>query len=70
MATDFETGLPSIRQVQMLIRDQQSVEVKLVTGDVINGNVRWQDQNAVCVQADGQSLIMMRGAIAYIKSSS
>ncbi|MEL6249332.1 MAG: RNA-binding protein hfq [Cyanobacteria bacterium J06627_15] len=70
MATDFETGLPSIRQVQMLIRDQQSVEVKLVTGDVINGNVRWQDQNAVCVQADGQNLIMMRGAIAYIKSNS
>ncbi|MEL6137476.1 MAG: RNA-binding protein hfq [Cyanobacteria bacterium J06628_6] len=70
MATDFETGLPSIRQVQMLIRDQQSVEVKLVTGDVISGNVRWQDQNAVCVQADGQNLIMMRGAIAYIKSNS
>ncbi len=68
MATDFETGLPSIRQVQMLIRDQQGVEIKLTTGDVVNGNVRWQDQNAVCVEADGQTLILMRGAIAYIKS--
>ena len=68
MATDFETGLPSIRQVQMLIRDQQGVEIKLTTGDVVNGNVRWQDQNAVCVEADGQPLILMRGAIAYIKS--
>lgn len=68
MATDFETGLPSIRQVQMLIRDQQGVEVKLMTGDVINGNVRWQDQNAVCVEADGQMMILMRGAIAYIKA--
>ncbi|MEO0541092.1 MAG: RNA-binding protein hfq [Cyanobacteria bacterium P01_A01_bin.105] len=68
MATDFETGIPSIRQVQMLIRDQQGVEVKLTTGDVINGNVRWQDQNAVCVESEGQTLILMRGAIAYIKA--
>jgi len=67
MATDFETGLPSIRQVQMMIRDQQGVEVKLTTGDVFSGNVRWQDQNAICVESDGQTLMMMRGAIAYIK---
>jgi len=68
MATDFETGLPSIRQVQMLIRDQQGVEIKLTTGDVFNGNVRWQDQNAVCIETNGQTMILMRGAIAYIKS--
>jgi host factor-I protein len=67
MATDFETGLPSTRQVQMMIRDQKSVEVKLVTGDTIMGSVRWQDSHAICVEAEGHSLLLMRTAIAYLK---
>ncbi|MGB7249160.1 MAG: RNA-binding protein hfq [Phormidesmis sp.] len=66
----FDTGLPSIRQFQTLIRDQQTVEVKLTTGDVLAGALSWQDNNAVCVKdANGQETILMRGAIAYVKSS-
>lgn len=65
----FDTGLPSIRQVQSLIRDQQTVEVKLLTGDVIVGAVSWQDANAICVKGnDGINTILMRAAIAYVKS--
>ncbi|EDX84720.1 hypothetical protein S7335_2417 [Synechococcus sp. PCC 7335] len=67
----FDTGLPSIRQVQSLIRDQQTVEVKLVTGDVVVGVVSWQDANAICVKGnDSRNTILMRGAIAYVKSLS
>ena len=67
----FDTGLPSIRQVQSLIRDQQTVEVKLLTGDLLSGAVNWQDVNAICVKGDdGRNTILMRGAIAYVKSLS
>jgi host factor-I protein len=66
--TDFETGLPTIRQVQLLIRDQLSVEIKLVTGDIFAGSVLWQDTHAICVSSEGKNFILMRGAIAYIKS--
>lgn len=66
----FDTGLPSIRQVQNLIRDQQSVEVKLMTGDTLAGSVSWQDMNAICIKSeDGNNTILMRGAIAYIKAA-
>lgn len=66
----FDTGLPSIRQVQALIRDQQTVEVKLTTGDVLAGAVSWQDANAICVKtAAGDNTILMRGAIAYLKAA-
>ncbi|MEL6493199.1 MAG: RNA-binding protein hfq [Cyanobacteria bacterium J06634_6] len=64
----FDTGLPSIRQIQNLIRDKKTVEVKLMTGDTLAGAVSWQDANAVCVKdASGQDTILMRGAIAYIQ---
>lgn len=68
-ANEFDTGLPSIRQVQTLIRDQQTVEVKLTTGDTLAGALSWQDANAICVkETSGQNVILMRGAIAYVKT--
>ncbi|MEM6256042.1 MAG: RNA-binding protein hfq [Cyanobacteria bacterium P01_D01_bin.156] len=70
MATEFDTGLPSIRQLQSAIRDQSMVEVKLLTGDVFNGLVVWQDMHAICLSVDGQTILTMRPAIASIKLSS
>ncbi|MEM9264739.1 MAG: RNA-binding protein hfq [Cyanobacteria bacterium P01_F01_bin.13] len=70
MATEFDTGLPSIRQVQALIRDQQTVEIKLLTGDILNGIVVWQDAQAICLSVDGQTILAMRTAVAYIKPTS
>lgn len=67
MATEFDTGLPSIRQVQTLIRDQNTVELKLLTGDVFSGTVVWQDAHAICLSVDGATVLTMRGAVAYIK---
>lgn len=66
----FDTDLPSIRQIQTLIRNQQTVEVKVTTGDTLTGSVSWQDANALCVKSeDGQETILMRGAIAYVKAT-
>jgi host factor-I protein len=68
---EFDTGLPSIRQVQTLIRDQQKVEIKLTTGDLLAGALSWQDANAICVKGDsGENMILMRQAIAYVKTGS
>ncbi len=69
MALQLETGTPSIRHLQEAIRDKQQVEVKLLTGDVLSGLVIWQDKDSVCVQQEGQSYVVYRHAIAYIKLS-
>ncbi|MEL7223862.1 MAG: RNA-binding protein hfq [Cyanobacteria bacterium P01_D01_bin.36] len=67
----FDTELPSIRQVQTIIRDKKNVEIKLMTGDTLAGAVNWQDANAICVKdSSGQDTILMRGAIAYVKADS
>jgi host factor-I protein len=69
--SEFETGLPSIRQIQGLIKDRQQVELKLLTQDLLMGTLLWQDQNCVCLMTqDEQSLIIWRQAIAYIKPHS
>ncbi len=66
----FDLELPSIRQVQTLIRDKKAVEVKVTTGDTLVGTIGWQDANAIGIRDDqGQSTILMRGAIAYLKTS-
>ncbi|KAM3094663.1 Hfq-related RNA-binding protein [Phormidesmis sp. 146-35] len=68
MSTELETGLPSIRQVQTIIREEKEVEMKLVTGDLLTGKVRWQDPHCICVldQYD-QPIIVWRQAIVYVK---
>ncbi|MEO0396337.1 MAG: RNA-binding protein hfq [Cyanobacteria bacterium P01_A01_bin.137] len=67
MATEFDTGLPSVRQIQILLREQNAVELKLLTGDVFNGVIVWQDANAICLSVEGQTVTAMRTAIAYVK---
>ncbi|TAD79574.1 MAG: RNA-binding protein hfq [Oscillatoriales cyanobacterium] len=68
MADEFNTGLPSIRQVQAAIKNKQDVELKLLTNDLIAGKVRWQDHDCICiVDHQDQPTIVWRHAIAYIK---
>lgn len=68
MAIELDTGLPSIRQIQTIIREETEVEMKLVTGDLLTGKMRWQDQHCICVldQYD-QPVIVWRQAIVYVK---
>lgn len=68
MAIELETGLPSVRQIQTLIREETEVELKLVTGDLLAGKVRWQDNDCLAmVDQYDQSTIVWRQAIVYLK---
>lgn len=69
MTLELDTGLPSTKWLQGALRDKQTVELKLVTGDTFNGTLRWQDPHCVCVEADGQATVVWRTAIAYLKFS-
>jgi len=64
---EFQTGLPSIRQVQGFIKDKKEIEVKLVTNDVLVGKLAWQDTDCLCLKVAGQQMIIWRQAIAYLK---
>lgn len=68
MLTEFDTSLPSVRQVQNLIKETSQVEVKLSTSDVISGKILWQDLQCMLVQdSSGQKVTIWKQAIAYIK---
>ena len=67
-ATEFDPTLPSIRQLQNWIKGKSTVELKLVTGDVITGTVFWQDVNCVCIlDGNSQQTTVWKMAIAYMK---
>ncbi|WP_448602983.1 Hfq-related RNA-binding protein [Thermoleptolyngbya sp.] len=68
MSIELETGLPSVRQIQTLIREEREVELKLITNDLITGKMRWQDPHCVCViDHYEQQTIIWRSAIVYMK---
>lgn len=68
MSNEFDTALPSIRQVQTLIKEAIVVELKLLTGDTLTGKVSWQDQNCLSLLGENkQPTIIWRHAIAYIR---
>ncbi|PSO48763.1 MAG: RNA-binding protein hfq [Cyanobacteria bacterium SW_9_44_58] len=66
--TEFDTGLPSTRMVQNLIKEEKDVEIKLLSEDLVVGKVLWQDQHCLClVDHYDQSTLVWRQAIAYLK---
>lgn len=68
---DFDTGIPSVRRLQKGIKDRETFEVKLSTGDVFVGQLRWQDPDCICLtDAEGQESLLLRSAIAFIKVKS
>ncbi len=71
MLTEFDTSLPSTRQVQNLIKQIIIVEFKLLTGDVVTGRVLWQDPQCICIaDENSQQTTVWKQAIAYIKPKS
>jgi len=66
--SELSTNLPSVRQLQSLIRDAQEVELKLMTNEIFMGRVRWQDTSCLCLlDEQEQPIIIWYHAIAYIK---
>jgi host factor-I protein len=67
--SDFNTGLPSIRQIQTYIKDRQEVEIKLITDDLIIGKIMWQDNHCLCLLDHyEQSTLIWMQAIVYLKA--
>ncbi|APB34790.1 hypothetical protein GlitD10_2454 [Gloeomargarita lithophora Alchichica-D10] len=66
---ELDTGLPSVRQVQTYIQEKKGVEVKLTTGDVLAGQILWQDPSYLCLMNGQQErFFLSRGAVVYIKA--
>jgi host factor-I protein len=66
--TDFNTGLPGVRQVQNYIKDKQEVELKLITDDLIVGKIIWQDVDCLCLLDHyEQPTLIWRQALVYLK---
>jgi host factor-I protein len=67
--SDFNTGLPSTRQIQTYIKDRQEVEIKLSTDDLIIGKIMWQDNHCLCLLDHyEQSTLVWMQAIVYLKA--
>ena len=68
MKSDFDTALPSIVQVQTLIKQAIIVELKLLSGDLLTGKISWQDQNCLCIiDQSNNPITVWQHAIAYVK---
>lgn len=71
MLTQFDTTLPSIKQVQTLIKQKTPVEFKLMTGDILKGKILWQDQSCLLLMGeDNQQNTVWKQAIAFMRVSS
>lgn len=68
MSSELDTGLPSTRQIQTIIREEKEIEMKLSTGDLLTGKVRWQDPHCICIMDHyDQPTIVWRQAIVFVK---
>ncbi len=69
--TEFNTGLPSTRQVQTFIKSGQVLEVKLITNEVLVGKIAWQDDHCLClISHSEESTLIWRHALVYIQPKS
>ncbi len=66
--SEFDTGKPSVRQVQNMIKDKQEVELQVSTKDLLVGRIMWQDQDCLClVDQYDQPTIVWRHSLVYLK---
>ncbi len=71
VAPVFDTTIPSVRRIHNLIKDKQEVEVKLVSGDILKGTVKWIDPE--CLSLDlvgeerGNAVVIWLSSIAFVK---
>jgi host factor-I protein len=66
--SELDVNLPSTRHIQSLIKDKTSVEIKLLTTDVLIGRILWQDPDCLFFSdPNEQKISISRQAIAFIK---
>jgi host factor-I protein len=65
----FNTGSPSVRQIQNFIKNKTTIEIGLITSENEEGIILWQDQNCFCLQnREKEKILIWTQAIAYVKS--
>ncbi|MDX1977056.1 MAG: hypothetical protein SFT94_05225, partial [Pseudanabaenaceae cyanobacterium bins.68] len=65
---ELNVTLPSIRRLHGMIRYQERVLVKLLTGDQVPGKLRWIDFDCLGFEPDlGEPMIIWQQAIAFIQ---
>lgn len=52
--TAFDTGFPSVRQIQSFIKNKTPIEIGLMTNKTLEGVVKWQDQNCLSLVTTSQ----------------
>ncbi|MEB3311847.1 MAG: RNA-binding protein hfq [Snowella sp.] len=68
---EFDMGLPSVRQVQEMIKAQKEVEAKLVTNDLLSGKIRWQDPHCIClINQSNEPIVIWRHSLVFLKPKS
>ncbi|WP_071828008.1 Hfq-related RNA-binding protein [Geminocystis sp. NIES-3709] len=68
--TVFNTGFPSVRQIQNFIKNKTSVDIALTTNETLRGVILWQDQNCLCLSNNNkEKLLISHHAIVYVKST-
>lgn len=68
----FDTGLPSLRQIQSFIKNKQKVEIGLNINKTLKGQILWQDPNCICLNEENKTektLIWLQ-SIVYLKPES
>lgn len=67
--SEFDAGLPSIRQIQRFIKDKQTVELKVIPNETLVGKLLWQDSQSLClVDNTEQPIIVWRHALISLKA--
>ncbi len=64
---ELDTGLPSIRWLQKLIKDKTPVAIKTLGNEEISGIILWQDTDCLCLEADnGRQWLLWRHALVSL----
>lgn len=58
---------PGIRQLQTYLREKTTLDIKLMTGDTVQGQIFWQDQDCICLKTGGADVTVWKQAIAFIQ---
>ncbi|MGF1458351.1 MAG: RNA-binding protein hfq [Leptolyngbyaceae cyanobacterium] len=69
MSSELEAGLPSTRLLQTYLRDKRKVAVKLVTGDTVTGAITWQDPNCLCIDVEGEPVMIWRSGLVSLQGA-
>ena len=65
----LDTSLPSIRHLQDLIRNHKPVQIKIITGESLEGVLAWQDVDYLALREPmGDSVLLInREAVVLVR---